>query len=66
MRSAVFMKRTALLKIIREKEYSVLTRYEITKHIANSKTRDLAPEAIEIVEESKTEQEALQKILNLK
>ena len=58
--------RLELLKAMQEKFYSPDTRYNIIIHITNHKERDLAPEALQIVDECETEAEAFNLIMSLK
>ena len=58
--------RSELLKAMQEKYYSPDTHYNVIIHITNFKERDLAPEALQIVNECETEAEALRLIMNLK
>ena len=58
--------RLELLKAMRGNHYSFDTRYNIIIYITNFKERDLAPEALQIVNEYESEAEAFQLIMNLK
>ena len=58
--------RSELLKAMQEKYYSPDTHYNVIIHITNFKERDLAPEALQIVNECESEAEAFQLIMNLK
>lgn len=58
--------RSELLKTMQENYYSPDTRYNIIIYITNFKDRDLAPEALQIVNECESEAEAFQLIMNLK
>ena len=51
---------------MQENYYSPDTRYNIIIYITNFKERDLAPEALQIVNECESEAEAFQLIMNLK
>ena len=68
MKEHKYTNRTALLEIIMEKKFSLSTENEIMhlfKNIEPSKKEEIAKAAIPLVKNSKTEQEALQKIKEL-
>lgn len=65
MKEDIYHSRTALLRAVLEKKFSVLTGNEILhlfKNIREEQKEEVAKEAIPLVKNSKTEKEALEKV----